>query len=65
MSEALKDNVGRVIGLLDDQGSRVTLRDNVGRVLGSYDKGTNATRDNVGRVVGKGNLLARLLDRDR
>lgn len=60
-TETLRDNLGRKIGTLEDDGRQVTLRDAIGKKLGIYEKNNNTTRDELGRKVGTGNLLTTLL----
>jgi hypothetical protein len=50
-TERFKDNVGRPLGRIDDQGNQRIARDEIGKVLGRYDMTTNRTRDVVGRVI--------------
>ena len=53
--EAIKDFYGRILGWLDDQGSRIIATDFYGRRLGYYDSNQDATYDFYGRRVCSGN----------
>lgn len=57
--EVLKDAMGRKIGEVRQNGSRLEIYDAMGRRMGYYDG--RYTYDNMGRRYGEGNLLARLL----
>ena len=59
--EYLKDNCNRIMGWIDDQGSREYIYDSTGHQLGWYQKNTDSTFDNCGRMLGRGNTLTRLL----
>lgn len=59
MNQILKDNIGRKIGEIKDEGSRQVIYDSIGRRLGYFDG--RYTYDSIGRRVGEGNLLAMLL----
>ena len=59
MNQVLRDNNGRKIGEIIDQGTRQIIRDEHGRKLGEFDG--KYTRDDHGRRIGEGNLLTTLL----
>ena len=59
MNQVLRDNYGRKIGEIIDQGTRQIIRDEHGRKLGEFDG--KYTRDDHGRKIGEGNLLTTLL----
>lgn len=59
MDQVLKDNIGRKIGEIKDEGTRQVIYDPIGRRLGYFDG--RYTYDNIGRKIGEGNLLTMLL----
>ena len=65
----LRDNYGRVIGMIDEGGALRAdykqLRSPHGVLLGYYDKRTNTTHDSYGRLVGQGDVLTMLIDKNR
>ena len=61
MFKALRDQNGRLLGLVREYGGRTELRDAGGRLVGYYYPNTNQTRDKNNSLVGYGNLLTKLL----
>lgn len=59
MNQVLKDNLGRKLGEIRDEGTRQSIYDYLGRRLGYFDG--RYTYDNLGRRIGEGNLLTMLL----
>lgn len=59
MTQILKDNIGRKLGEIRDEGSRQVIYDYLGRRLRYFDG--QYTYDTLGRRVGEGNLLTMLL----
>ncbi len=62
MYKPLRNQNGRLLGLVRDYDGRTELRDAGGRLLGYYYQKQNQTRDKNGHLVGYGNLLTKLLD---
>jgi len=60
-TQVLKDQAGRKIGEIRDNGSNQVIYDQSGRKLGEYKPSNNSTYDNSGRKIGTGNLLSSLL----
>ena len=60
MNQVLKDNLGRKLGEIRDEGTRQTIYDRYGSRLGYFDG--RYTYDKYGRKIGEGNLLATLLN---
>ena len=58
MRQEIKDNIGRILGTIEDRGNIIEAKDNIGRILGTYDKRTNETKDIMGRVMTRGNTLS-------
>ncbi len=61
MFKPLRNQNGRLLGLVRDYNGRTELRDAGGRLLGYYYQKANQTRDKNGHLVGYGNLLTKLL----
>lgn len=61
MFKPLRNQNGRLLGLVRDYDGRTELRDAGGRLLGYYYQKANQTRDKNGHLVGYGNLLTKLL----
>ena len=61
MYKPLRNQNGRLLGLVRDYDGRTELRDAGGRLLGYYYQKANQTRDKNGHLVGYGNLLTKLL----
>jgi len=63
MSEKfLYDNLGKVIGRIEDNGTGTTcIYSSQGEMLGKYEEAVDMTYDEYGNVVGRGNLLTTLL----
>ena len=61
MSETIKTFSGKVVGYIEDNGSKLTAKDFYGRVLGYYNKSQNTTTDFHGRILAYGNILAALI----
>ena len=61
MYKPLRNQNGRLLGLVRDYNGRTELRDAGGRLLGYYYQKANQTRDKNGHLVGYGNLLTKLL----
>ena len=61
MFKPLRNQNGKLLGLVRDYDGRTELRDAGGRLLGYYYQKTNQTRDKNGHLVGYGNLLTKLL----
>ena len=61
MYKPLRNQNGRLLGLVRDYNGRTELRDAGGRLLGYYYQKQNQTRDKNGHLVGYGNLLTKLL----
>ncbi len=61
MEKEIKDNHGRVIGRIYDQGHQIIIKNEHGSSIGFYRKNENATYDSSGRRVGSGNLLETLV----
>ena len=59
MDQVLRDNFGRKLGEIRDEGTKQTIYDEFGRRLGYFDG--RYTYDALGRRVGEGNLLAAFL----
>ena len=59
--EFVKDFYGRIMGSLEDQGSRVVAKDFYGKILGYYDRNENRTRDFYGRIVSEGDTTGSLI----
>lgn len=59
MTQVLKDNIGRKLGEIRDEGARKVIYDHIGRRLGYFDG--RYTYDAIGRKIGEGNLLTMLL----
>ncbi len=59
--QTLRDNMGRVIAEIRQQGAGLAIYDGNGRFLGSYHESRNITYDSSGRTVGTGNLLTMLI----
>ena len=57
----LRDASHRLLGTIDQSGSRHEGRDASYRLKGYYDPKTNETRDASNRLVAKGNLLSALV----
>jgi len=55
------DEVGRLIGMLEEDTYEIRIKSNVGKFLGRYNKGDNRTYDAVGKLLNTGNTLAMLL----
>lgn len=65
MKKPLKNNVGRVLGYIDETSSKVTLYNLMSRELGYYDKRTDETWQvwPIKKLIGRsGNLVITLLD---
>ena len=61
MFKPLRNQNGKLLGLVRDYDGRTELRDAGGRLLGYYYQKANQTRDKNGHLVGYGNLLTKLL----
>ena len=61
MQEEIRDNQGRLIGVIHDVGWRKELISASGTLLGVYNPGLNETIDAAGHLVGRGDQLMRLL----
>jgi len=61
MFKPLRNQNGRLLGLVRDYNGRTELRDAGGRLLDYYYQKANQTRDKNGHLVGYGNLLTKLL----
>ena len=61
MFKPLRNQNGKLLGLVRDYDGRTELRDAGGRLLGYYYQEANQTRDKNGHLVGYGNLLTKLL----
>lgn len=55
------DEVGRLIGMLEEDTYEIRIKSNVGKFLGKYTKYDNRTYDAVGKLLSTGNTLAMLL----
>ena len=58
----LKNNTGRLLGVIRCFGDREELRDAYGRMRGVYFYKSNQTRNSNNTLVGTGNLLTTLLN---
>lgn len=58
-NQVLKDRLGRKIGEIRQNGSRLEIYDKLGRKLGYFDG--RYTYDRLGRKIGEGNLLTTLI----
>ncbi|NDD06024.1 MAG: hypothetical protein EB097_00275 [Proteobacteria bacterium] len=63
MDKQLRDNNGKLLGLLRDKIDVIELRSVNGRLLGFYYRKFNLTKDSNGKLIGYGNLLTNLLCR--
>lgn len=59
--QLIKDFYGRVIGSIEEQGTKQIARDFYGRILGTYNKADDFTRDFYGRIIMRGNGLMGLI----
>ena len=59
--QLVKDFYGRVMGSIEDQGTKQIARDFYGRILGTYNSTDDYTRDFYGRPLMKGNGLMGLI----
>jgi hypothetical protein len=60
--ESLRDNTGRTIGRIEDDGHKQLAYDSMGRFAGRYDKSLKMTYDWTGRqVTTAGNALSSLI----
>lgn len=57
----LRDNAGKHIATIQEQGSKQNLYTATGKYLGCYDASTGYTYDAAGRSVGSGNQLGTLI----
>lgn len=65
MKKPLRNNVGRVLGYIDETSSKATLYNVMSRELGYYDKRTDETWQTwpIKKLIGReGNLVITLLD---
>jgi hypothetical protein len=58
----IRDNRGRLIGQIIENGNVIYIRDGQGHLKGQFIKPADKTVDGHGRYVGNGNQLLRLLD---
>jgi len=58
----IRDNQGRLIGQIVENGNVVYLRDEKGRLKGTYNKVAEKSYDGKGHYVGPGDQLLRCLD---
>lgn len=59
--QLIKDFYGRVLGSIEDVGTKQIARDFYGRILGTYNSVDDYTRDFYGRVLMRGNGLIGLV----
>ena len=60
--EFLRDNTGRTLGRIEDDGRKQIAYDSIGRFAGRYDKSLKRTYDWTGRqVTTAGNALSSLI----
>ena len=59
--QLIKDFYGRVLGSIEDVGTKQIARDFYGRILGTYNGVDDYTRDFYGRVLMRGNGLIGLV----
>lgn len=59
--EYVKDFSGRILGSLNQQGTRIVAKDFYGRILGYYDSYDNRTRDFYGRILAVGDITSALI----
>lgn len=61
MREEIKTANFRLIGYIEDEGSRLVAKDSCFRVLGYYIKSDRRTVDSSFRVLAYGNILSALI----
>ncbi len=59
--QLVKDFYGRILGSVEDVGTKQIARDFYGRILGSYNSSDGFTRDFYGRILMRGNGLMGLI----
>lgn len=59
--EYVKDFSGRIMGSIEQQGSKIVAKDFYGRILGYYDASDNHTRDFYGRILTTGDTTSALI----
>ena len=59
--QLVKDFYGRILGSVEDVGTKQIARDFYGRILGSYNSSDGFTRDFYGRILMRGNGLIGLI----
>lgn len=58
----IRDRVGRIVGRIEDDGSKQTAYDSIGQVAGRYNNSLGQTYDGKGRIVTtSGNALSNLI----
>jgi hypothetical protein len=65
MRKSLKNNVGRILGYIEETSTKITLYNLMSRELGYYDKKTDETWQvwPIKKLIGReGNLVITLLD---
>ena len=63
--QLVKDFYGRILGSVEDVGTKQIARDFYGRILGSYNSSDGFTRDFYGRILMRGNGLMGLIMGDK
>jgi YD repeat-containing protein len=58
----IRDNRGRLIGQIIENGNVTYIRDGSGKLKGQHVKSADKTLDEQGRYFGSGEQLLRLLD---
>lgn len=59
----IRDNLGRLIGQINESGDVVYLRDEHGHLKGTYIKSADKTYNGHGQYFGPGDQLLRCLDK--
>jgi len=63
MSEFIRDHMGRLKGIVIENGNVTHIRDEQGRLKGTHNKSADKTYTEKGRYSGPGDQLLRLLDK--
>lgn len=63
MSNIIRDERGRILAHLRDEGDTIRLYDATHHTLGHYSKTRDITTDALHRPIGRGNQLLRLIAR--
>ncbi len=61
MRETIKDFYGKILGYIDDEGSRKVAKNFYGKILGYYYIKDDVTKDFYGKILSHGNILSSLI----